>query len=111
MTTRLSLRGVDAAMAEFAQRAGQQLPVILRLFAEEALRDIRPAWPVDTGRSAEALTVIISGRRAAIVCRVPYAQYIRPAGSDRPLWEILILHYMRDNMDAIAARVTRRLGG
>ena len=110
-TLRRRVEGLDAALADVAKQVRDDLPTILRAFADEALADIRPRWPVASGRSSAALSVVVTGTTIAIVCDVPYASWIHEKGQVGPTWEARIVDYVRANVAVIGARVTRRLKG
>ena len=105
------LQGMQEALVEVARQVDADLPTILRTFAELAVQDILPAWPVATGKSKGAIRVRRESGRTNIAVMVDYASYIRQRGADRPAYELLILDYIRANMDAIGRRTADRLRG
>lgn len=111
MVGRNDLIGMDAAMREIARQANAALPRVLTAFAEEALSEIRPRWPVKSGRSRAALGVLTEGERVNIVCAVPYARFIHTKGEQGPTFQTKIIWYIQSNADRIGSRVARRLRG
>ena len=104
------VEGLDATIADLVRRTRADLPVILAMFAEEATRDVRAAWPIGaTGRSAAALTVTTGGGVVAIECGVNYATFIHEKGLRGPTYMVRIVDYVRRQADSIAARVSRRI--
>lgn len=103
------VEGLDATIADLVRRTRADLPVILAMFAEEATKDVRAAWPVATGRSAAALTVTTAGGVVAIECGVNYATFIHEKGLSGPTYMVRIVDYVRRQADSIAARVSRRI--
>ena len=103
------VEGLDATIADLVAQTRQDLPTILRLFAEEATKDVRNEWPQATGRSAAALTVTTHGGVVAIECDVPYASFIHEKGLRGPTYVVRIVDYVRQRADLFAARVSRRI--
>jgi hypothetical protein len=106
---RQKVEGLDAMLADLARQTREELPTILRLFAEEATKDVRAAWPTDTGRSAAALTVTTSEGEVAIECNVPYASFIYEKGLVGPTWMVRIVDFIWQRSETYAARVSRRI--
>ena len=107
---RRKVEGLDTALADIVARTRAEMPVILRLFAEEAVKDIRPTWPVKSGRSANALGVEIDDGGIAITIDVDYASFIHEKGLVGPTYMVRIVDLVWRNQEQIARRVTARLG-
>jgi len=106
---RQKVEGLDAMLADLARQTREDLPVILRMFAEEATKDVRAAWPSDTGRSAAALAVTVSEGEVAIECDVPYASFIHEKGLVGPTWIVRIVDFIWQRSERYAAQVSRRI--
>ncbi len=109
MATRVSLVGVPGAISDIMRDVSQEAPAILTIFAEEALKEIRPRWPVRTGKSLQALDVVPDGDGVAIVCDVPHVSYIHLKGEKGPMYLTHIVEYVAQNLDRIAAKTSARL--
>jgi len=105
------LIGVEAwaASAERDVRAG--LPALLLAFAEEAVKDIRPDWPVDSGRSRDSLRAEVRGGSVVVAVDVSYASYIHERGLSGPSYIVRIADYIQQHIDEIGARAVARLRG
>ncbi len=101
--------GLDTLVADLAAQTNAQVPEILRLFAEEATKDVRLNWPVKTGTTRDALTVTDHGGRIAIECDVRYASYIHEKGFVGPTYVVRIVEYVRQRADVYGARVAARI--
>lgn len=105
---RVQVEGVDAALAELARQIRADLPTLLRVFAEEAVIDVRAQWPVATGRSRDSLRVL-PGPPVSIEVPVEYASFIHEKGLRGPTWMVRIVTYLREHTDEIGRRAARRL--
>lgn len=103
------LIGMDAAADALAKQIGAALPDVLAAFAAEALKEIKPRWPVRTGKSRDALKVSVEGSQVFIVCDVPYASRIHLKGEIGPTYHTRIIEYIQQNYDRIGKNVTAKL--
>lgn len=108
---RTRIVGLDEALAAAVAQVRADLPVVLEAVARAAVEDIRPEWPVATGKSRDSLGVARNGSSVAVVCDVDYASYIYEKGRSGPSWVNRIVTHIRDNIDDLGRRAVARLGG
>lgn len=104
------LLGVPEVAGEIARQLERDLPTVLTAFATEALIDIRPMWPVKSGKSRDSLRVDVTGTDVAIVCDVDYAKYIHQKGEVGPTYFTRIIGYIQLHLPELGARTVKRLG-